>query len=230
MRKGDYKSIQQAQEYESKRFSGGLALVAKDEAKVINNFLTKIHSPNPVFLDLGSGTGRVVGELVKYKPKTIYALDPSTTMLTVLRRKFTKEIERNTLKLLIAKSNNIPLKNQSINVVTSLHLLKHLEDITPTINEAYRVINNNGFFIFDVLNRNSIINLNLGTCYALSEQEIRTVLKKCRFRIIDIAFLHFLGETVYDLGGEGAHKLDALVSKLGIKLGTKMFVLAQKNA
>ena len=154
-------------------------------------------------------------------------------MLKILSNNYDKQIKRGVVKPLIASAENTSLPAKSIDVVTGFHLFKHLPNPAKTIVEAKRILKPEGFLIFDALNKNSIIRLNMGSCYASSEEGIKKTLNKNGFKVIKIEYLHSLGETIYKIPGSlpksVIHFFDKLISNSQIKLGTKMFVLAQKT-
>lgn len=234
MRADDYQSTTKAEAYGNQRFSGGRNKVSEDELTLIKSWIHSSAEPkNAVFLDLGAGTGRITGELLSYHPQKVHALDNSTYMLDYLKSKLKKPLQQKTLQTVNSSSDKIPLGNGSVDIVTSLHLFKHLNNPNATISEVKRVLKNNGYFIFDVLNKNSLIHLRKGTCIVTSEEEIRRVLSKNGFEIRDIVYLHSFGETAYGflgkIGGNLLYILDRILQKGNIKTGTKIFVLAQKR-
>lgn len=234
MKPSDYKSLKQAAQYHNFRFAKGTLLVSQDEASLLNNWiLTYSQKKGLIFLDLGTGTGRVVVELIKYQPKKIYALDRSDAMLKFLEKTFPNEIKNKLIQLLNATSDKIPLEDNSVDFITSFHLFKHLPDIKPTLEEAGRVLKPNGFLVFEVLNENSLIKFNLGTCVAISYTNLKQKMELAGFKIVETHNLHPLGETVYNLfGGVVAgqiHLLDGLISITLPFVGTKIFVIAQKR-
>lgn len=234
MKASDYKSFEQAAQYHNFRFTKGIALVSKDEASLLNNWiLTYSQEQGLIFLDLGTGTGRVVVELIKHHPKKIYALDSSQTMLQFLKKTFPDEIKSKLIQPLNATSDKISLEDQSVDFITSFHLFKHLPDIKPTLQEAGRVLKPNGFLVFDVLNENSLIKFNLGTCVAISYTNLKQKLDLAGFEVVASRHLHPLGETVYNLFGgaiaDQIHIIDNIILSLLPNLGTKIFMLARKK-
>lgn len=236
MKKEDYQTIKRATDYRQKRFSDGLATVSADEITLLDRWLNFIN-PEPKsarsYLDLGAGTGRITGELLRQKSQVVYALDSSQAMLSLLQRTYAKELKKQKLKTLNASSDKIPLAGGSIDLITAFHLFKHLPDIGPTLKEAYRVLKAGGHLVFDALNKNSLVRLRSGTCFMLSESEINTRLKEIGFTVLDLAFIHPLGETPYHLFGKSGatviHLVDAWIVRAGFKAGTKIFALAKKN-
>lgn len=233
MKKEDYKTIKQAKHYHFKRFSKGLKVVDLDEMNLINSWLSrKSLGKNLVCLDLGTGTGRVVKFLLTLNPKKIYALDSSSSMLNYFQQVFEKQIKTGQIKILKSLSHQIPLEDSSVDLITSIHLFKHLKNIEPTLKEARRILKKNGLIIFDVLNASSLVKYRLGSCFALSELPLRSTLVKNGFRIKKIAYLHIFGETIYNLGmfpSKIIHLIDQGLANQGLKLATKIFILAQRK-
>lgn len=232
MEKTDYKLPIQAEEYQKMRFLGGLELVNKDETNLIKKYLSLSDNYNKVCLDLGTGTGRIIEILFSYKPKVIYALDKSLVMLNVLKKIYKVKIKNGLIKPLVDPSDKIRLNGKSIDIAISFHLFKHLRNIRPTLQEAHRVLKADGILIFDVLNKHSIVNLNLGTCFAKTEEGIIEDLKDAGFIIQKISYLHFFGETIYKLLGKRLsviiQVIDKILTKTGLKFGTKILILARK--
>lgn len=229
MKKGDYQSPQAVEKYATKRFAGGLTYVSADELDIIKKWIRKSNINNDmskIYLDIGTGTGRVLDIILAAKPKKIYALDKSQAMLGYIKKNYSKT---GLVQTFLAPSNKIPLKDNSVDTVTALHLVKHLENVKSTILEVKRVLKSGGYFIFDVLNRNSLIQLNLGTCYAISRKEIINILESMGFRVKKIYSLHTFGETVYNLFGSNSifRNLDFFLSKK-LESGTKLIVIAEK--
>lgn len=233
MKKGDYKSIAQAKKYHQRRFKNGLEIVNLDEMRILNSWLAKIPIKNKVILDIGTGTGRVVNSLLNYNVKKIYALDKSQAMLELLSKIYNEEIKKGRVESINASSRRIPLNTNSVDIITSFHLFKHLPDIKPTLKEINKVLKPGGYFIFDILNINSLIKFNLSTCYATDEAQIKHTLTQCGFSVKTVVYMHPLGETVYGIFGKifgiVPRSFDKVINILGLKLGTKIFILAQKN-
>jgi ubiquinone/menaquinone biosynthesis C-methylase UbiE len=234
MKPGDYQKAKQAQIYNKHRFTKGLSIVDKQEKKIIENYLKKINiEPSSIILDVGTGTGRVLKLLLKFSPSRILALDSSFAMLTILKKTFLKEIKNERIKTIRSASDKMTIQKNSINLVTSLHLFKHLPNIDPTLKEISRVLKKNSFLIFDVLNKNSLVALNLETCYALTENQLRKKVQNNGFKIISIRYLNVFGETIYKILGLRLGELfslfDQIIVALKIPVGTKMLILAQKK-
>ena len=234
MKKTDYKTIKQASDYYHQRFSKGMKIVSNNEALLINRWICDCKLiNNAIILDLGTGTGRVINILVKQRIKKIYAVDNSPAMLTYLKRLYRKKIQNNGINTILASSDKIPLTSNSIDLITSLHLFKHLRNINPTLKEVSRLLKPGGYFIFECLNYKSLIRFNLGSCFALKEFEIVQKLCNTGFKVVNITYMHSLGETIYGKIGQKLtfiiQVFDKIIGRIYSKSGTKIFILAQKT-
>ena len=229
----DYKTKKQAQQYSDYRFQKGLNQVSLDELILLDKWLSRITSNRKrVFVDLGTGTGRVLNTLLAHNPDKIIAVDQSDAMLFQLRENFSKKVKNKKILLINQRSDETKLESDSINAVTAFHLIKHLGATLPTFKEISRILKKDGIFIFDALNKNSIIVFNLGSCVATSEKELESQLLKHGFKIKARVYMHPLGETVYNTPRPFyllIKLLDKLISTLFPTLGTKLFIMATKN-
>ena len=224
---GEYKSPEKAKDYNTNRFSGNLKFAHIDEMEIVEPWIKPLEKKS-IIMDLGAGTGRAIKLLLKFNPKLIYAFDQSPAMLKQLESNYPKEVKQGKVKVVVGSSNKISLSSNSVDVVVSLHVFKHIENIDKTLKEVHRILRSGGFILFDVLNINSIVRFNLGTCYALDKSSIINILGKNEFKAIKITPLHAFGETVYNFpGAETVNLIDKVLIKIGLP-GTKFFVLAQK--
>lgn len=233
MKTGDYKKLSQAQNYFDFRFSAGLSIVDTQEKEIVGTFLNKIPiNPIKISLDLGSGTGRFLNILLGYTKVKVISLDESSAMLGIVKKKFARYIKQKKLKTIVANSQKIPVKTDSVDLVTAFHLFKHLPDINPTLKETNRVLKKRGFLIFDCLNKYSLASFNLETCYVQDRNNLKQILKKNGFNIVKTKQLNFAGETIYKIIGIKLGRIfkfiDNFILILGIPVGTKIFVIAQK--
>ena len=231
MKSTDYKTEKQAHTYAQYRFDKGLSQVSQDELNLLNRWLSDLGKWR-LFTDLGSGTGRVLPILLKYSPKKIIVVDQSDAMLGQLQKEFAKEIKNKQIKVVKTFSDRTSLRPNSMDVVTAFHLIKHLPEPQPTFREVARILNKDGVFIFDALNKNSLVQLNLGTCFATNENSLRKQLAQNALQIKDFTYLHPLGETIYNLPTvmlPFVKLVEKLINFILPNLGTKIFVLAAKN-
>ncbi len=98
-------------------------------------------------LDLGSGTGYGSRQLKKLFNKAhINQVDFSTEMLKVSRQRSPRFFSKN--HFLCADASQIPLTNNSVDLVSSSLMLQWCGDIDVVFNEIERVLKPGGIFIF----------------------------------------------------------------------------------
>lgn len=233
MKPGDYQLKIQAEKYYKTRFVNGLEIVNKNEMDLLKHWLTVYGNPkeSTVFLDVGTGTGRLLDTILNFQPAQVIALDNSQAMLDYLKHVYSREVSNKTIRLVKSKADKTSFKNNSIDILTGFHLMKHLEKVESTIKESQDILKNSGLMIFDILNKNSIIQFNLSDCFALTEKQVKDILAHNGFKIIEIKYMHAFGETIYKFLNHPLvaifHTFDNFFSDT-FKAGTKIFVIAQK--
>ncbi|MBW1894158.1 MAG: class I SAM-dependent methyltransferase [Deltaproteobacteria bacterium] len=104
----------------------------------------KLIGKGDVLLDVGCGRGRI-SDLVKDRFNQIIGLDISLTGLSLASKKMTA-IQSN------LNQAAIPLKDQSVDAVVCLDVIEHLFDPLHLVEEAGRVLKDNGEFILSTPN------------------------------------------------------------------------------
>lgn len=95
-----------------------------------------------VAADLGCGTGFFTVPL-SLKVKKVYGIDVQKEMLGVLGDKMKKLRIRN-IELLLSTPNEIPLENESVNLLISVNTLHEFEDKDKIADEMRRVLKKGG--------------------------------------------------------------------------------------
>ncbi len=136
MKATDYTSEAKAAAYANYRFGQGLEAVNRDELYLLQKYLASTSlSESSVLVDLGSGTGRIIDQLLKTPVKTIYAVDLSNAMLDQLEKKYVRELKEKKIKTIVASSDKTGLKLNTANGITAFHLFKHLSKIHKHIED-----------------------------------------------------------------------------------------------
>ncbi|MDD5361079.1 MAG: ubiquinone/menaquinone biosynthesis methyltransferase [Ignavibacteria bacterium] len=99
--------------------------------------------PYETVVDMASGTGDMMAALLKLGPKKAYSFDISEKMLDVQRVK----IKDDRLKIQKADSENIPLEDNSVNILTVAFGVRNFENLEKSILEVKRVLKPKGTFI-----------------------------------------------------------------------------------
>lgn len=121
------------------------------QREVANRLLERLDyirlQPNRV-LDLGCGTGNITSAMLKQYPKAhIVALDLAFNMLNKTQQK-EKGWFRKKPSCVCADAEQLPFKNDSMDLVISSLMLQWSNDLVPVFNGFQRVIGPNGLLMF----------------------------------------------------------------------------------
>jgi ubiquinone/menaquinone biosynthesis C-methylase UbiE len=108
-------------------------------------WMEKLHGIVPVsavksVLDLGGGTGRFAGALLKTYNCPVTVLDPSEEMLAQ-----GKSHVHGDVKWVCAGAEKLPFKDSSFSLVWMSQVFHHLEDKTAAFREIFRVLTPDGY-------------------------------------------------------------------------------------
>jgi len=101
-----------------------------------------VHNKNIIAADIGTGTGFLALELAKVSHSVI-AVDVSTEMLRMAQRKARQEGLSNLL-FIRGEMQNIPLMDESVDIVFTNMALHHVDDPLKGIQEMYRILKPDG--------------------------------------------------------------------------------------
>jgi ubiquinone/menaquinone biosynthesis C-methylase UbiE len=135
------------------------------ETEVIVDEIDKLIN-NGLFLDLGCGDGFFTVPLAKRKKKII-AGDISNNMLSLLIKKAKiNNISLETVDIIRMNALNIPIFDNSVDVILANNLLHLISNPQKVLNEIYRILKKEGIFIILSDSPNKSIDTNF------SEEEI----------------------------------------------------------
>ena len=92
--------------------------------------------PNDVVLDVGTGTGSLIGHIESLQPAEVIACDLSSKMLEIVGRKYS---HAGNLRLLHADARELPLADSSVDVVICNGVYPHFADRLATLGELHRI-------------------------------------------------------------------------------------------
>ena len=121
------------------------------ESISFNLALAMVPSNVKTVLDLGSGTGRFIEEIIErsLSVETIYALDNSKEMIEYLGNKFTQKSPK--INPIHSEISKIPLTDNSVGLIVSSwgfpSRVWDSEQSMKELKEVYRVLNDKGVFI-----------------------------------------------------------------------------------
>ena len=98
-------------------------------------------SSDAMILDLGSGTGDMIFEILRhYTEATVVGADFTSEMVQIGRNR--KEL--NGVSWIIADVQSLPFAQSTFDGTISAFLMRNLDEVTPTIAEQYRVLREGG--------------------------------------------------------------------------------------
>ena len=95
-------------------------------------------------LEIGTGPGHIIEELLKEKFSRVIGIDISLDMLLRAKK---RNIKHKNLLLINAKAEKIPLKDSSIDIIISRGSVFFWKDLEAAFKEIYRILKPNGFLL-----------------------------------------------------------------------------------
>ncbi len=102
---------------------------------------------NGIGIEIGAGSGQFAGPL-----KIKFGIEPSKKMQQLAIKK--------NIKVIAGTGEEIPIKNDSFDFALMVTTICFLDDITKTLNETYRIIKEQGFFIVGFIDKKSSLGKN----------------------------------------------------------------------
>ena len=145
------------EEYYAKEAPLEAHMSAPFQQRVLGEYMEKIRrlfTHNALVLDIGSGLGYNLNTLHKHF-SNIVAADISLRAL-----KHSKE-EHARLKInyVVCDIQNMPFKDNSVDIVVCTETLEHVPDMQRAINECYRILKESGYIFISTPNYNNLIGL-----------------------------------------------------------------------
>lgn len=153
-------------------------IILKKENENLIYLLEQINISGKYVLDLGVGIGNVIQFLTP--ASRVYAIDFTKTMLHATQENYPSA------GLILADVKEIPVKSNSIDIITAVGLVEYLKDMIPMVEESCRLLKNDGFFLmtFSPPNFWSWLRLVFGhVIYTRKLTQITSVARICSFEI-----------------------------------------------
>lgn len=211
--------------------------LSEKETGFINTYLRK-SKPSKV-LDIGVGNGRILSNLIKSTPKgsRLYGMDISDQMVKICKEKFRKNPK---VKKIIAcdVSQIDKCFKEDFSFITSIRVLKYNKDWPKILKKIHLKLTSGGIFVFDMLNENSINRFFKYEIpmYRTNENDLRYVLEKTGFEILDMKSFSRLPDILYELSENDIYVSALLLTEkiLSIVLGNTflgriLFVAVRKK-
>lgn len=135
-------------------------------------------------LDVGCGTGKNIEAFSHFG--SIWGIDSSCEAISFCKKRGLKNVIKGSIE-------KIPFPNKSLNLVTALDVLEHVDD-QKALKEIHRVLKNEGFLIITVpafprlWSRWDEV---LHHKRRYTKNTLRIILEKARFKIIKISYIYF---------------------------------------
>ena len=112
-------------------------------------FIEQIKKKNTKILDIGSGTGDIVSQILKRKEILnanfkIFLSDPNYKMINEGKKKV---INNNKLFWVSNYAENLPFKNNFFDLITMSFSLRNVHNLNKSLSEIKRVLKKNGQFL-----------------------------------------------------------------------------------
>lgn len=206
------------------------------EMSFISSYLIKF-MPKRI-LDMGVGNGRVLNNLIENSSNNvdIFGIDISEKMVEICKNRFKNENKVKDIRICNISSEAICF-DDNFDFITAIRVLKYNQNWWEILEKLYNRLNNNGVFIFTMLNNNSINRFSKYDIplYRTDKKELRSVLQNIGFEILDIKSFTKIPDYFYDLSNNTAYvSLLILFEKFLEKilgqtfLGRILFICVQK--
>jgi ArsR family transcriptional regulator len=149
----------------------------------LNRVLQQMALAGDKMADLGCGTGEMLGSLAQENKKNLIGVDSSPEMLEQARIKLHG---LNAIDLRLGELENLPMKNQEVNVVIMSMVLYHIFEPEKSIHEVFRVLKPGGIFLladFEKHDQENIKEIIGGSWLGFDKQQINAWLSACGFTL-----------------------------------------------
>lgn len=117
--------------------------------------------PYKTALELGAGRGTISLYLKKYLGFDVTLNDLSIEAMELARANFA--VQKETAEFVVSDATKLPFPDESFDLVTSIGLMEHLDDYSPILREARRVLKKGGCMVqINIPQKKSIQILNSG--------------------------------------------------------------------
>ncbi len=146
-------------------------------------------------LDIGTGTGEAAFLLKEAYPSAkITGIDIAPGMIDIAKSK----PQSSGINFEVADAERLPYKSGSFDLVVSASTLHWVADIRKAFREAFRMLKEDGCFIFETFGPDTLIELRSSFMLKvdssadyfheyLSMDEIRKILEQCQFNVLNIS-------------------------------------------
>lgn len=135
------------------------------------------NSPSTV-LDYGSGRGHgLVNIQDTLRPSRIISLDKHQPYLDAQQAAFSDEV----FEFVLASEPPLPFADASIDAITFMHVIEHIKNPQPLIEDMHRVLADDGQLIIATPNRKNLVGVNPTDEHVYSEEDLINLLNQSGF-------------------------------------------------
>jgi ubiquinone/menaquinone biosynthesis C-methylase UbiE len=177
--------------YRSIRSSFPFNLILRGENRKLELIVRSLVTTNEKVIDLGTGIGNALQYLTHFKH--VIGVDFTFSMLQVARQLYPY------VNLIQADALFLPIKSNSVSLVTAIGLSEYILDIEFFFREAFRILKYGGFLVFTFSPRGiwSWLRLLLGhSIYPRTLEELITIAKRERFQIVKNSYSLMQGQVL----------------------------------
>lgn len=158
---------------------------ARTEAAYVCGVELISNSPSTV-LDYGSGRGHgLVNIQEALHPKRIISLDMHQPYLDAQRLVLTKD----EFEFIQASGAPLPFDDRSIDAITFMHVLEHIRNPRPLLEDMHRILSDDGQLVIATPNRRNLVGVNPTDEHVYTEEELVHLLQSIGF---DLTLFHIV--------------------------------------
>lgn len=134
----------------SEKWVNWYAKILPFKAKRTIKILRTYKSPDAVLLDVGCSTGLTLG-FIAQEFKKVIGYDIDQKAIEVAKKRFEKRGLKT--KFLLGKGDKIPLKDNSVDITTSIEVFEHVDQPLVMLTEIHRVLKPDGILHITTANK-----------------------------------------------------------------------------
>lgn len=182
-------------------------------------------------LDIGTGTGRIVGSIVRQHSIEVVGVDLSRQMIDQARRRV-KGVD-----FVLADADTLPFRSSVFDLVVAIRVLRYIPSWRRTIKEAGRIIRRSGCYVFNTSNKHSIqfLAYKKGVYFSLDVRGVLACLREKGFVVLRLKSQKRLPANLYRrINSSAALKIASLLERIMDKvfpesiLSTDVLIRARK--
>ncbi len=212
-----------APEYEEQRFRSLKDIVTRRlEEALLDEMLSQ--TSGKLGADIGAGTGRISKLLLRHC-ENIVLVEPALGMLRILET----DALLTTKPRIRSETKHLPFPDRTLDIVTAVRVLWHVEAPLEAIAEIARVLKPGGYAVFDFASARSLTNLAARVrgvevqTHFLSRRQLMTMLETAGLEAVQIAAHKSLFLQVFpDKIGGTSRFMDALLMIEGLARRAKV--------